>query len=91
MKLNIEPNKGWKTETMFVPPGVHIDAEYTNSGKEEKKNSGMQPFTYPMGVGGVMMNGCYGRNYQRGDPCYAAKRMSAKCLVSVPCNVSKLE
>lgn len=84
MELNIQPDKGWETESMFVPAGVHIDAEYTSKGKAEKSNTGVQPFVYPMGMGGVMMNGCYGRNYQEGDACYAFKRMSPICLVSEP-------
>ena len=82
LELNIEPNKGWETETMFVPAGVHVDAEYTSKDKPQETKTAVQPFTYPMGIGGVMMNGCYGRNYQPGDPCYAFKRMSSICLVS---------
>ena len=67
---------------MFVPAGVHVDAEYTSKDKPQETKTAVQPFTYPMGIGGVMMNGCYGRNYQPGDPCYAFKRMSSICLVS---------
>lgn len=72
---------------MFVPAGVHIDAEYSNNDKGQTRHGGAQPFIYPMGVGGVLMNGCYGRDYQKGDPCYAAKRMSTKCLVSEPVQI----
>ena len=82
LELNIEPEKGWKTESMFAPAGMHIDAAYTKEEGTKKSNQGEPPFTYPMGVGGVMMNGCYGSNYQKGDPCYAAKRVSSICSVS---------
>ena len=82
LQLNIEPDKGWKTESMFVPAGVHIDAEYKGEGKKEEKDHGEQPFAYPMGIGGVLMNGCYSRNYQRGDPCYNIKSASTICFVS---------
>ena len=80
--MNIEPEKGWKTESMMVPAGVHIDAEYTGEEKHDEKNPGEQPFAYPMGVGGLLMNGCYGTNYQIGDPCYDFKTASSICLVS---------
>ena len=70
LELNIEPEKGWKTESMYAPAGVHVDAEYTTKNKDEEDFTGEQPFAYPMGVRGVMMNGCYGTNYWMGNPCY---------------------
>ena len=84
MSLDIEPEKGWKTESMYVPAGVHINAKYTGEKPDGQKTPGDQPFTYPMGIGGVLMNGCYGKNYQKGDPCYEFKRVSPICLVSIP-------
>ena len=84
MSLDIEPGKGLETENMFVPSGVRINAKYTDEKPDKQKTPGDQPFTYPMGVGGVLMNGCYGKNYQPGDPCYASKRMSSICHVSKP-------
>ena len=67
---------------MYAPAGVHVDAEYVSEGKEEEDSTGEQPFGYPMGIGGVMMNGCYGTNYQIGDPCYDFKTASPNCHVS---------
>lgn len=81
MKVNIMPDKGWKTEDLFVPPGFHIDVEITGEDKKPHGEIGVQPFAYPMGVGGLIMNGCFGRDYQPGDPCYAAKRKTTICLV----------
>ena len=84
LELNIEPSKGWETEDIRVPSGLHIDAEYTDEDEEPESHTGEQPFVYPMGVGGMLMNGCYGTNYQEGDPCYDFKRMSPVCYVSKP-------
>ena len=82
LEVNIEPDKGWQTEGLFVPPGFHIDAEVTGEDEKPKGEKGEQPFAYPMGIGGVMMNGCYGTNYKPGDPCYVAKDTTTLCLVS---------
>ena len=82
LELNIEPDKGWQTESMFAPAGMHIDAEYTNEEDTEELSHEEPPFTYPMGLGGVMMNGCYGSNYQKGDPCYDFKTVSSIYFVS---------
>ena len=67
---------------MFVPPGFHIDAEVTGEDEKPEGEKGEQPFAYTMGIGGVMMNGCYGTKYQPGDPCYVAKATTTICLVS---------
>ena len=83
MEINVEPEKGWKTEDMFVPAGFHIDAEMTGEDEEPEGEAGEQPFSYPMGVGGVLMNGCYGTNYQPGDPCYEAYWETTICAVSL--------
>ena len=82
MEIDIEPNKGWQTEDMFLPPGFRIGAEITGKDKKPKGQKGEEPFTYPMGIGGMIMNGCYGTNYQLGDPCYQAKDTTTLCLVS---------
>ena len=67
---------------MYAPAGVHVDAEYTSEDKDEEDFIAEQPFAYPMGIGGVMMNGCYGTNYEIGDPCYDFKTASPNCHVS---------
>ena len=67
---------------MFVPPGYHMGASISDTEQTEKEH-GEQPFTYApnMGLGYVMMNGCYGTNYTPSDPCYNAKFASPICLV----------
>ena len=81
LELNIEPEKGWKTEIMYAPAWVHVGAEYTTEDKDEEDCIAEQLFAYPMGMGGVMMNGCYGTNFQIGNPCYNFKTASPNCHV----------
>ncbi|KAL9951279.1 hypothetical protein ACROYT_G043917 [Oculina patagonica] len=80
LEVNVEPEKGWKTEDLLVPAGFHIDAEITGEDEEPEGETGEQPFVYPMGVGGILMNGCFGTNYQPGDPCYEARWKTTLCL-----------
>ena len=88
LDINIEPEKGWKTEDLLVPAGFHIEAEMTGKDEEDEEDkepegeAGEQPYVYPMGVGGVLMNGCYGTDYQPGDPCYDAYGATTICAVS---------
>lgn len=87
LDININPDKGWKTEDMFVPPGFHIDAEITGEDEKPDGEIGDQPFSYPMGVGGMIMNGCFGKEYQPGDPCFQAKGRTTICLVGKLCKM----
>ena len=87
MKLDIVPDKGWETEDVIIPPGMHITAKVTREGEDEEEepsaqSAGQTPFYYPSGVGQMIMNGCFGTNYQAGDPCYEAKWKTSACLVS---------
>ncbi len=85
LDINIVPDKGWQTEDLFVPSGFHIDAEITGEDAKQEGEKGEQPFSYPMGVGGMIMNGCYDKNYQPGDPCFQAKGKTTICLVCFRC------
>ncbi|KAJ7378599.1 hypothetical protein OS493_021899 [Desmophyllum pertusum] len=49
MDIDVEPEKGWKTEDMFVPPGFHINAELTGEDEKPEGEAGEQPFVYPWG------------------------------------------
>jgi len=66
---------------LLVPAGFHIDAELTGEEEKSEGETGEQPYVYPMGVGGLLMNGCFGTNYQPGDPCYEARWKTTLCLV----------
>ena len=68
---------------MIVPPGFHIDAQVTGEDEKPEGEQGDQPYAYPMGIGGLIMNGCYDSKYQLGDPCYVAKDTTTLCLVSL--------
>lgn len=81
IKLDIIPDKGWQSEDMFVPPGYHLDSKITDDAGSPKEAE-QAAFTYPAGLGTVMMNGCYGTGYKEGDPCYVAKWTLDACLVS---------
>ena len=83
LEIDIKPDKGWQTEDLFVPPGFEIDAEITGEDEKPHGEAGDQPFAYPMGVCGLIMNGCFGRDYQQGDPCYEATWKTTICLVSI--------
>ncbi|KAL9983630.1 hypothetical protein ACROYT_G005829 [Oculina patagonica] len=80
IKLDIMPDKGWSTPDMFVPPGYHMGASISGTPKTEKEE-GEVPYTYApgSGLGYVMMNGCWGKNYTASDPCYNAKWTSSVC------------
>ena len=82
LEINIDPQKGWETENLFVPPGFQIDSKIEGEGEKPKGETGEQPFIFPMGVGGLIMNGCFATNYQKGDPCYEAKWKTTICLVN---------
>ncbi|XP_078358108.1 uncharacterized protein LOC144642883 isoform X1 [Oculina patagonica] len=78
IKLDIMPDKAWINDNMFVPSGYHIDAS-VEEGSNSPKANGNTPFTYPTGMGQVLMNGCWGANYSTHDPCYNSKAQSTNC------------
>ena len=67
-----------------------VGGEFQNGGMDVKiqdiekpakeSQSGGDSFAYPAGIGPLLMNGCFGQGYGPGDPCYASKRLSEKCL-----------
>lgn len=60
-----------------------MDAKVIPESKPAPAVSGQQPFTFPFGAGGLIMNGCFGSGYQPGDRCYDATWATTKCLVSL--------
>ena len=81
IKLDISPDKTWVNENMFVPSAYHIDASVQDD-KKAPEEAGDTPFIYPAGMGQVLMNGCWGKDYKIGDPCYNAKENSSICWVN---------
>merc|ERR1711874_536454 len=80
VKLSLEPNKGYlEPSGGFQPAGYDIRMEDLDPPKKGK-NDGGAAFTYASGIGPLLMNGCYGKGYLRGDPCYNVKSKTTKCL-----------
>jgi len=64
----------------FQAGGMDLKIQNIQSKAPSKSGDGGQSFTYPVGIGPMLMNGCFGTGYKIGDPCYAAKRLNTKCL-----------
>eukprot|EP00058_Branchiostoma_floridae_P011904 XP_002597392.1 hypothetical protein BRAFLDRAFT_69323 [Branchiostoma floridae] len=84
MKAEIDfiEQKGMVQEDMFAPPGMKMKVDVEKSPKKQNERDNQSPppaFSYPMGMGGTLMNGCFGTGYVRGDPCYKAKRPMPPC------------
>ena len=60
-----------------------MEAKVVPESKPAPAVQGQQPFTFPFGAGGLIMNGCFGSGYQPGDRCYDATWATTKCLVSL--------
>ena len=89
VELDIDPQKGWQTEDLVVPAGLHITSRLSTDkvASEPEGESAERPSVYPFGVGGVLMNGCYGTGYEPGDPCYSSQITTTLCLVNlIICN-----
>lgn len=80
---------------MFIPPGYHINAEIEGQEKPDESINDPQPYAYPAGLGSMIMNGCWGTGYKKGDPCFNALEASDQCRVSnthrIPCLVETME
>ena len=67
---------------MFVPAGYHLNAEIENEGEKAESQEQNEPvYTYPAGIGTMMMNGCWGTGYKPGDPCYQSLEVLTACQV----------
>ncbi|XP_078599632.1 uncharacterized protein LOC144874877 [Branchiostoma floridae x Branchiostoma japonicum] len=68
--------RGTNTGDTYSPAGyeLRMDFETNDDGDDDELDSsdGMSPAVYPMGVGPLLMNGCFQTNYAEGDPCYEA-------------------
>lgn len=82
IKLDITPDKGWETEDMFLPPGYHINAEIEGNKEPSSPEQPEAAYNYPAGMGSVIMNGCWGTGYKKGDPCFDALEATGQCRVS---------
>ncbi|XP_019614331.1 PREDICTED: uncharacterized protein LOC109462237 [Branchiostoma belcheri] len=81
--IQLVPRPGATMGNMYAPPGWDIrhKYKYKEDRDEDKVSSGGQAlaYTYPAGLGPVLMNGCFGTGYKNGDPCYKAKIPRTGC------------
>ncbi|CAH1268597.1 Hypp3919 [Branchiostoma lanceolatum] len=75
-RVQLIHGRGSNTGDTFSPAGyeLRLDFEKEDDGDDGNDDSsdGMSPAAFPSGVGPMLMNGCFGTNYQVGDPCYDA-------------------
>ena len=81
IELDIIPDKTFQGDDVQVPEGYHLSAGIADNEKQPEEK-GDTPFFYPAGMGQVLMNGCFGRDYKEGDPCFKTKRKAKVCYVS---------
>ncbi|KAI8493784.1 hypothetical protein Bbelb_281310 [Branchiostoma belcheri] len=81
--IQLVPRPGATMGNMYAPPGWEIrhKYKYKEDRDKDKVSSGGQAsaYTYPAGLGPVLMNGCFGTGYKNGDPCYKAKIPRTGC------------
>ncbi|XP_078589276.1 uncharacterized protein LOC144869684 [Branchiostoma floridae x Branchiostoma japonicum] len=72
-EIDFEEEKGMVEDGMFAPPGMKmkVDIEEDPEGDDEDDDMSEETaYSYPMGMGTALMNGCFGTGYVPGDPCY---------------------
>ncbi|KAI8493810.1 hypothetical protein Bbelb_281570 [Branchiostoma belcheri] len=80
--IQLVPRPGATMGNMYAPPGWEIRHKYKyKEDRNEKVSFGGQAtaYTYPAGLGPVLMNGCFGTGYKNGDPCFKAKIPRTGC------------
>ena len=73
----VEP--GFDGTDEWQPPGWSYKVEKDDRDQPQGEDAG-PPMGYPLGVGNVMMSGCFGSGYKEGDPCYDTLWMTEKCI-----------
>ena len=56
------------------------DAKSFSTQPEGGSSAAAAPVSFPAGAGFALMNGCWGSNYAKGDPCFASKKFSTICF-----------
>ncbi|XP_078602422.1 uncharacterized protein LOC144876720 isoform X2 [Branchiostoma floridae x Branchiostoma japonicum] len=81
--IEFDPEKGMVVSNMFAPPGMHMKLDVQEDPKKQTEpDQSSQPmsFSYPMGMGPALMNGCFGTGYKAGDPCFNKKDLIPACF-----------
>ena len=80
VQIDLKNDKGYlDLGGEFQGGDMHVKIQNIETPERETRSGG-DAFAYPAGIGPMLINGCYGTDYKIGDPCYAAKRNSEKCL-----------
>eukprot|EP00058_Branchiostoma_floridae_P026062 XP_002611552.1 hypothetical protein BRAFLDRAFT_63809 [Branchiostoma floridae] len=81
--IEFDPEKGMVASNMFAPPGMHMKLDVQEDPKKQTEpDQSSQPmsFSYPMGMGPALVNGCFGTGYKAGDPCFNKKDLIPACF-----------
>ncbi|XP_066268834.1 uncharacterized protein [Branchiostoma lanceolatum] len=81
-EVDFVAQKGMVEDDMFAPPGMEMKIDVQEDAKKESEpdqSSQAMAFSYPMGMGSALMNGCFGTGYKAGDPCYNIKDAMPAC------------
>ncbi|XP_066274625.1 uncharacterized protein [Branchiostoma lanceolatum] len=76
-RVKVIHGRGTNTGDTYSPAGYELRMEFDREDDDDDEGNddssdGMSPAIYPMGVGPMLMNGCFGTGYEIGDPCYDA-------------------
>ncbi|CAH1252513.1 COLEC10 [Branchiostoma lanceolatum] len=73
-RVQVLHRRGSNTGDTFSPPSqeVRMTFEHKEENAEQDSSQVGGGQAYPFGMGPIMMNGCFGSNYQEGDPCFKA-------------------
>ena len=66
VEVELKPGKGYlEPDGGFGPPGYEVDVKEIEDSDDDDGDgeSGGPAFSYPMGVGPMLMNGCFGTGY----------------------------
>eukprot|EP00058_Branchiostoma_floridae_P014133 XP_002599621.1 hypothetical protein BRAFLDRAFT_77720 [Branchiostoma floridae] len=80
--IQLVPKPGATMGNMYAPPGWEIRHKYKYKDDSENRGSSSgqtAAYTYPAGLGPVLMDGCFGTGYKNGDPCFQAKIPRTGC------------
>ncbi|KAI8514064.1 hypothetical protein Bbelb_083880, partial [Branchiostoma belcheri] len=81
-EIDFVPQKGMVEEDLFAPPGMNMMMDIEENPQADNNADDMSEdtaFSYPSGMGGALMNGCFGTGYKPEDPCYSQKTVQPAC------------
>ena len=79
-EVKIKPGNGYMDpggEFKIGDVALNIKELQDGRKRDEKSNYAVEN---PSGIAQMLMNGCFGTDYKKGDPCYGAKKITSKCF-----------